>query len=73
MCGPVWASQGARVEKIVAAGGGDDLSYFDRVEIFDITSNKWATGEFREFRQWRRGFAEFVTAESKAIRDEFRN
>ena len=41
MCGPVRASPGGRVEKIVAAGG---WPYTDKVEIFDITGNTWATG-----------------------------
>ena len=43
MCGPVRASPGGRVEKIVAAGG-HDRSYLDVVEIYDITGNTWATG-----------------------------
>ena len=40
MCGPVRASPGGRVEKIVAAGG----YYKNKVEIYDITGNTWATG-----------------------------
>ena len=40
MCGPVRASPGGRVDKIVAAGGFG----LDKVEIFDITGNTWATG-----------------------------
>ena len=43
MCGPVRASPGGRVEKIVAAGGWDG-SRKDIVEIFDITENTWTTG-----------------------------
>ena len=52
MCGPVRASPGGRVEKIVAAGGYGG-GYLNRVEIYDITGNTWAAGELREFRQWR--------------------
>ena len=45
MCGPVRASPGGRVEKIVAAGGDDgSWIYTDKVEIYDITDNTWATG-----------------------------
>ena len=45
MCGPVRTSPGGRVEKIVAAGGWKSGSgYLDKVEIFDITGNTWATG-----------------------------
>ena len=40
MCGPVRASPGGRVEKIVAAGGYSS----DRVEIYDITGNTWRIG-----------------------------
>ena len=43
MCGPVRASPGGKVEKVVAAGGWDD-SRLDKVEIYDITSNTWETG-----------------------------
>ena len=50
MCGPVRASPGGRVEKIVAAGGMDWVDrigwdYFDIVEIYDITGNTWAIGK----------------------------
>ena len=41
MCSPVRASPGGRIEKIVAAGG---YPWTDKVEIFDITGNTWATG-----------------------------
>ena len=44
MCGPVRASPGGRVEKIVAAGGRDIGSYLDKVEIYDITGNTWTKG-----------------------------
>ena len=50
MCGPVRASPGGRIEKIVAAGG---IPWTNNVEIYDITGNNWATGEFREFGQWQ--------------------
>ena len=40
MCGPVRASPGGRVEKIVAAGGWQQ----NKVEIYDITGGTWATG-----------------------------
>ena len=43
MCGPVRASPGGRVEKIVAAGGYDG-SYIDKIEIYDIARNTWETG-----------------------------
>ena len=47
MCGPIRASPGGRVEKIVAAGGrvysGDWIRY-DKVEIYDITGNSWTRG-----------------------------
>ena len=43
MCGPVRASQGGRVEKIVAAGG-QDSNLLDRVDIYDITRNTWMRG-----------------------------
>ena len=43
MCGPVRASPGGRVEKIVAAGGWR-ASALKKVEIYDITSNTWETG-----------------------------
>ena len=43
MCGPVRASPGGRVEKIVAGGGGGS-SLVDKVEVYDITSNTWETG-----------------------------
>ena len=41
MCGPVRASPGGRVEKIVAAGGWPKAN---EVEIYDIAGNTWATG-----------------------------
>ena len=45
MCGPVRASPGGRVEKIVAAGGQTNSnSPTYKVEIYDITGNFWATG-----------------------------
>ena len=46
MCGPVRASPGGRIEKIVAAGGwlGSHNTYRTEVEIYDITGNAWATG-----------------------------
>ena len=48
MCGPVRASPGGRVEKIVAAGGqaysGGRYVYYDKVEIYDITGNTWTRG-----------------------------
>ena len=43
MCGPVRASPGGRVEKIVAAGGFDGI-YHNTVEIYDITANTWMIG-----------------------------
>ena len=43
MCGPVRASPGGRVEKIVAAGG-QDSNHLDRVDIYDITRNTWMRG-----------------------------
>ena len=42
MCGPVRASPGGRVEKIVAAGG---VPYLDKVEVYDIATNTWEEGE----------------------------
>ena len=47
MCGPVRASPGGRVEKIVAAGGraySGGWKYYNKVEIYDITGNTWAAG-----------------------------
>ena len=44
MCGPVRASPGGRVEKIVAAGGQDVRQLINIVEIYDITGNKWKRG-----------------------------
>ena len=45
MCGPVRASPGERVEQIVVAGGiAGDGGYLDRVEVYDISGNTWATG-----------------------------
>ena len=45
MCGPVRASPGGRVEKIVAAGGWyGSGSYRTEVEIYDITRNTWTRG-----------------------------
>ena len=43
MCGPVRASPGGRVEKIVAAGGWAG-SRLDNIDIYDIASNTWVTG-----------------------------
>ena len=48
-CGPVRASQGGAVEKIVAAGGRETVSSTgwtasQKVEIYDITTNTWGTG-----------------------------
>ena len=40
MCGPVRASPGGTVEKIVAAGGSLDHS----VEVYDIANNIWVAG-----------------------------
>ena len=43
-CGPVRASPGGRVEKIVAAGGYTQAyKYTSIVEVYDIASNTWAT------------------------------
>ena len=47
MCGPVRASPGGRVEKIVAAGGygrNYGIRYLNTVEIYDITGNIWTRG-----------------------------
>ena len=45
MCGPVRASPGGRVEKIVAAGGWLGSGYYrTEVEIYDITGNTWTKG-----------------------------
>merc|ERR1712027_219189 len=46
MCGPVRASPGGRVEKIVAAGGqvAAGSSSLTTVEIYDITRNEWTRG-----------------------------
>merc|ERR1712117_517722 len=45
MCGPVRASPGGRVEKIVAAGGyANGIGYLNTVDIYDITGNTWASG-----------------------------
>jgi len=47
MCGPVRASPGGRVQKIIAAGGSSyhryDMSNFT-VEVYDISLNTWETG-----------------------------
>ena len=48
-CGPVRASQGGSVEKIVAAGGRETVSSTgwtasQKVEIYDIASGRWETG-----------------------------
>ena len=48
-CGPLRASPGGRVEKIVAAGGRETNNAAGwtasvKVEIYDITSNTWETG-----------------------------
>ena len=48
-CGPVRASQGGAVEKIVAAGGRETHNVGRwtasiKVEIYDITSDTWRTG-----------------------------
>ena len=49
-CGPVRASQGGAVEKIVAAGGRETnyspsgFTASQKVEIYDITSDTWETG-----------------------------
>ena len=49
-CGPVRASQGGAVEKIVAAGGRETnysprgFTASKKVEIYDITSDTWETG-----------------------------
>ena len=44
MCGPVRASPGGRVDKIVAAGGWAG-SRLDNIDIYDINSDTWVTGE----------------------------
>ena len=43
MCGPVRASPGGRVEKIVAAGGWAG-SHLDNIDIYDINSDTWVPG-----------------------------
>ena len=48
-CGPVRASQGGAVEKIVAAGGRETISLTgwtasQKVEIYEIASDRWVTG-----------------------------
>ena len=49
MCGPVRASPGERVEQIVVAGGIPGTGgYSDRVEVYDISGNTWATGVCNE-------------------------
>ena len=50
VCGPLRASPGGRVNKIIAVGGRDsttDLFFdaFDLVEVYEISSNKWKKGE----------------------------
>ena len=49
VCGPVRASQGGAVEKIVTAGGRETGSFTgwtasQKVEIYDITANTWEPG-----------------------------
>ena len=43
MCGPVRASPGGTVEKIVAAGGAGGSSRHS-VEVYDIANNIWVAG-----------------------------
>ena len=50
-CGPIRASQGGAVEKIVAAGGRETHAFSgwtasQKVEIYDIASDRWETGGF---------------------------
>ena len=44
MCGPVRASPGGRVEKIVAAGGRVTAATRHSVEVYDIANNIWVAG-----------------------------
>lgn len=56
MCGAVRATPGGKVDKIVAAGGvGKAFEYLDVVEVYDIATNTWETGEcfFQNFMAWR--------------------
>ena len=45
MCGPVRASPGGSIEKIVAAGGWTAGGRLDNIDIYDINSDTWVTGE----------------------------
>ena len=42
-CGPVRASPGGKVEKIVVAGGHRTAEI---IEVYDISANSWQTGAF---------------------------
>merc|ERR1711879_325082 len=44
MCGPVRASPGGSIEKIVAAGGWTAGGRLDNIDIYDINSDTWVTG-----------------------------
>ena len=41
MCGPVRATPGGRVEKIVVAGG---YPAREKVEVYEISTNSWESG-----------------------------
>ena len=42
-CGTVRSGAGGAVEKVVAAGGYNG-NYRSKVEIYDVSSNTWTTG-----------------------------
>ena len=45
ICGPVRASPGGGVDKIVAAGGYAVSTNYDITEIYDVATDSWSVGE----------------------------
>ena len=45
ICGPVRASPGGGVDKIVAAGGYAISIHYDITEIYDVATDSWSVGE----------------------------